>query len=368
LLKSIGFSPKIIADRLLENDISDELVAAIQRCSLCGFCSGNCPHQLNPAELMQAARARLISEGRIEVSDYRLMLVDEPTHFFHLYRDTWRITYQDLDKKNCPNLFFPGCSLAGYAPELTRAAWNWLTGQGLTVGLSVGCCGLPLQNIGLVKRAKVHLTALRDDLHARGIEQIIVACPNCYYFLRTHFDGFRVISLYQLLNDAGVSVSGHATVAVHDACPDRFSGEIGRCVRALLQDEMIEELPHHGAKTQCCGAGGIVSMVDPEVSTVRARKRLNEIQRSTAEFCVSACMACVKRLNGVETGTGTTETGVPGEACPGIKHILELVFNQNIDHEKLDLRLKTMWKGEHGARNLQRLNASEPNFCDTPTS
>lgn len=363
LLQSIDFTPAQIARKLLHSDFSDELVNAVQKCSLCGQCSQNCPHDLNPAELMQAARYRLVAEEKIDVSAYRPLLVDQKHHFFNLFRKNWEIDYRDLTKGPCTTLFFPGCSLASFAPELTRLAFQWLLEQGLNVGLNDDCCGLPLKNIGLTDRTETHLEALKKNFNERGVKQIVVACPNCFYHLRSYFHEIQVKSIYQLMVEAGVKISGFEQLTIHDSCPDRFSGEIGRSVRALLPAETIKELPHHGADTQCCGAGGIVSMVAPQVSDQRATSRISEIRKNETNHCISSCMGCVKRLTSADT-----EAPQSMDEYSHVVHILELFFKQPIDHQVLDQQLSLMWQGERGQKNLKQLNETRPDNCDKPST
>ncbi|PLY01043.1 MAG: hypothetical protein C0622_07750 [Desulfuromonas sp.] len=356
LLEKSPFTPAEIAKRLLADDLSPELIGAVQRCSLCGLCGQLCPHGLNPAELMQTARIHLVACGQIDISDYQLMLVDTPDHFFRLYRDTWGINYRDLEKQRCPTLFFPGCSLSSYAPELTRAACNWLVEQDYSVGMSSDCCGLPLLNIGLVKRAEAHLERLQDELSARRVEQVVTSCPNCFYFLREHLVGVQVSSLYQLMSAVGTRIAGQPRLSVHDSCPDRYSGEIGWSLRTLLPEGALVELPNHGSKTRCCGAGGMASLIDYHAAEERTNQRREEIVAASATTCVSACMACVKRLGG----------GCMESASRNVNHILELVFERPLVRSDIDRRLELMWQGEDGERNMQRLNAKVDALSDIP--
>jgi len=370
LLKNAGITPAEFSRKLLTSGLTEELIAAAQECSLCGRCSQDCPQNLNPAELMQAARDHLVGANEIDVSPYRPMLVDEEHHFFSLFRDTWDVDYKDLSRDHCDTLFFPGCTLSSFAPELTRSAWTWLREQGLDVGFSDQCCGLPLKNIGLSNRSEAHLTKLRNNLVARGVKQIITACPNCFYHLRNNFDEIQVDSLYQLMDTAGVQISGYEQLTVHDSCPDRFEGEIGRSMRSLLPIGEITELPHHGTKTRCCGAGGIVSMVAPQISNERAEQRLSEFHQSGMKYCVSACMGCVKRLTAAKTKTPPDAVNSKqGQATsPSVVHILELIFNQPIDHAKLDQQLNMMWQQELGEKNLKLLSEPTPVLRDEPVS
>jgi len=354
LLGSLGVSPLQLADLVLgHEEIPEEIVSLVQQCSLCGLCSTNCPVGLNPGDLMQSLRESLVKAARIEVDSYLPMLVDRQHHFFSLYRDTWQIDYSDLKKQECSVLFFPGCSLSSFAPQLTRSAHHWLQqDQGLDVGFSDSCCGLPLANIGLGERCAQHLNGLAEEFEEAGVRQIVSACPNCFYHFQNRFPGIEVISLYQLLEEAGTRIPPGMIATIHDSCPDRYTGAIGKSMRAMLGATRIVEMEHNRSETICCGSGGIVSMVAPEVSHQRAERRIGEICRTAADVCISTCMACVKRLHG------------EGGDVPEVVHLLELVFDRKIDHGELQYRLEQMWQGERGRRNLALLSGADGDDFD----
>ncbi len=358
VLSGLNLSPAKIAEILsTQNNHSIDFKEAIQKCSLCGLCSHNCPLNLPTNELMLAARQLLVSGQMVNSDDYRVLHVDHEHHLFSLFRKTWQIDYQKLHRKPSPVLFFPGCTLSSYAPRLTRTAYYWLQQQGMKVGLNEQCCGLPLKSIGLFERHLQHTKRLEKEFTDAGVKQIVTACPNCFYHLQGKFDGIEVRSLYQLLADAGIRVAAiDGPVTVHDSCPDRHSGQIGRSVRTLLDTNTKVEMPHHKESTICCGAGGLVSMVDAQLSNQRAATRLEEIRQSDTNYCVSSCMGCVKRLQSVQAelsaGNKGKEKPLPQ---PQVVHILELVFNMRIKHDELQQQLELMWRDERGEQNIQLL-------------
>lgn len=359
VLSDLNLSPATIAENLLTRDkFSINFIEAVQKCSLCGLCSHNCPLSLSPNELMLAARELLVSGQMVDSDDYRVLQVDHEHHLFSLYRKTWQIEYQNLHRKQSPVLFFPGCTLSTYAPRLTRTAYYWLQQQGMDIGLNEQCCGLTLESIGLFERHSQYIDRLGKEFTDAGVKQIVTACPNCFYHLQGKFEGTEVLSLYQLLVDAGISIAAmDGAVTVHDSCPDRFSGQIGDSVRTLLDENMLVEMSHNKESTICCGAGGLVSMVDAQLSNQRAETRLDEIQQSSTNYCVSACMGCVKRLESVQAKL--SENKVDKEKPLSqlqVVHILELVFNLRIDHEDLQQQLELMWQDKRGEENIQLLS------------
>ena len=187
-------------------------------------------------------------------------------------------------------------------------------------------------------------------------KRLITACPNCFYHFRKHLPNIEVVPLYQLMAEAGVQVSGAAKITVHDSCPDRFSGRIGEQVRLLLGGHPLTEMPHHGQDTHCCGAGGIVSMVDPELSNQRAQLRIAEFEESTADYCVTACMGCTKRLESACTADSRQQQG---QNHARVRHLLELIFDLPVDHEQIQSNIHHMWQGDKGEHNWRLLASAQ---------
>ena len=160
--------------------------------------------------------------------------------------------------------------------------------------------------------------------------------------------GVEVVSLFRLMADAGVRVAGPGSkMTVHDSCPDREQQRIGQSVREILSNCEVVELAHHGKEAICCGSGGIVSLVDPELSTRRAERRMEEFHEAGADICVTYCMSCAGRLS---------RAAEPGR----VRYILELVFNQSLDHAQNAARAEAAWQGEWGEYNVGRLQNSSP--------
>lgn len=352
MLAELGLTPAEIFRQALDGRVDEDVLKTIQRCALCGLCSQSCPVNLEPAQAMAAARELLLQTGQMSLEDYQAMLVDQDWHFFTIFRQMWGISYDDLRVDRYDTLFFPGCTLASYAPELTRAAHAWLQGQGFTVGFSDQCCGLPLSSIGLAERDNGLLADLSQRLRAAGARQLVTTCPNCYYHLQNRLGEVKVVSIYDLMVKAGIQAGGGLSLTIHDACADRFSQAIGREVRHLLAGYPLVEMEHHGATALCCGSGGIVSMVDPELCQTRAQTRLAEFDETGAARCVTACMGCAKRLvAALPAGSG---------ASSRVIHLLELIFDLPVDHNQVQQQVTAMWQGEWGDYNLQLLAQARP--------
>ena len=349
LLEELGdLTPHEVAEQVLTEQVDEKVLHFILRCNLCGLCAQSCPEEADIPAMVTAARQVLVENGMTDLQLYRAMWVDHDWNAFNIYRDTYQIDYSDLIKTRCDTLFFPGCALSSYAPELTRAAIGWLAEQDGEVGLSLMCCGLPLAQIGAAERAERYMKLLWQAVSERKACRIVTACPMCYYHLyQSEARGeIEVVSLYQLMADAGVYTSalGSSKLTVHDSCPDR-EGKMGKHVRQILSKHEMVEMAHHGAATICCGSGGIVSMIDPELCTQRAEARLAEFHDVDADMCVTYCMSCAHRLS---------RAAEPGK----VRHLLELAFNRSLDYTQIQHRSEAMWQDQWGEYNIHRLENS----------
>ena len=301
--------------------------------------------------MVRVGRAHFMKNGRTDPEAFRALWVDYDWNAINIYRNMYQIDkeYTYLLKQECNVLFLPGCTLANECPDLVRAAADWLTGQGDDVALRLQCCGAPLAEMGLKERAKRYIDRLRQMIRGSGASRVITSCPACHDMLIKNDIGrdMEVYSLFQLMAESGlkapVIVSGKVTL--HDSCFGR-KGNIGGYVRVLLKDYDIKEMKHHGRKTLCCGSGGVVPMVDPEICSERSRRRLEEMEETGTNVCVTYCMACTQRL----------ATNVPEGK---IRHILELVFNKVLDHGKYFKMIEGMWEGKRGEHNLNLLQNSK---------
>jgi Fe-S oxidoreductase len=300
--------------------------------------------------MMLAARTVLHHQGKLPVQDYEVALVDRDWNIFSLYRATYAIDYTDLKREQYTTLFMPGCSLGSFAPELTRAAYTWLLSQGTQatqatdLGFSELCCGEPLHNMGLKKRADQYSHYLGEMLRNAGADTIITACPGSFGYLTKSLPEIKVVSLYRLMNEAGIRVATGERLTVHDSCADRrpYGPEAGKDVRQMLGDNELLEMKHHGKKSICCGSGGVVSLVDAELFLKRARRRLAEFKETGAHRMITTCMTCVYTLSQVSRSHQ-------------VAHFLELAFGITVNQEQILENLYAMWDGEPGEANQARL-------------
>lgn len=148
--------------------------------------------------MVVAIRQVLLENGSTDPEIYRAVWMDYNWNVFTIYRDTYNIEYGDLIKAKCDTLFFPGCALTSFAPELTLAAVGWLAEQGGEVGLSLMCCGMPMTEFGATERVEHYMGLLWKMIDDKGVKRVVTACPTCHYQLQRSemARSIEVISLY----------------------------------------------------------------------------------------------------------------------------------------------------------------------------
>ena len=89
------------------------------------------------------------------------------------------------------------------------------------------------------------------------------------------------------------------TVTYHDPCDlgrgGRVFEEPREVIRAIPGVTLVE-LPHHREGCRCCGGGGNLEMVDAELSSAIASRKMAEIVSTGAQAVVTTCQQCVRTM------------------------------------------------------------------------
>lgn len=343
-----------------------QLYHALRRCCFCGYCTSTCQTHMLAPERMRDWRLLFVQAGLMPPDDSRLVMVDEEWNIFSAYRAIYGIGYPEFTSLAdaaahgpglADTLFFPGCSLVSYAPELTRKVGAWLDGAGISWALSLDCCGSPLMSAGLVDRASGLRQRILDQIRAAGITRMLVVCPGC----RDEFDELMggeidIVPLPELLLETaqkakragqptGLSPLETPSVTFFDSCHDRFDGRHGAGIRRLMKQNLPEaarlEMDHHRKGTLCCGAGGAVAAYDGDITNRRVWRIIDEARATGAHTLVTACPTCTYTV---------AQACLSADAQRGIDnhHYLEMLFGETIDWPTVFSQLESMWTGEYG--------------------
>ena len=164
----------------------------------------------------------------------------------------------------CETVLFPGCAVAGSRPAHVLELLRLLQHSIPSLGVVLGCCAKPSQDLGCTEQAAARYGMLIKELAHRGLRQVLTVCPGCYAMFRQQNGPFEVRFIAEALIGLPLpAVARRRTVTVHDPCVLRNEEHIHKAVRTLLRQIglTVLEMPHHGPRTFCCGEGGAVAAV-----------------------------------------------------------------------------------------------------------
>jgi NADPH-dependent glutamate synthase beta subunit-like oxidoreductase len=282
----------------------------INSCSLCGLCGVVCPNDISMVDVCLEGRRKLVAKGKMPPSAHDFALED----MFFNNSDRFALTRHEPGMEKSQFFFFPGCQLSGSSPEQVERVYEYLR-QRLSggVGLMLRCCNAPAFWAGQEALFRAEVELLRDELATAGRPRMILACPTCYKVYKEHLPEVEIISLWELLDEIGLSSSPHPskhiTITVHDPCTSRLEQGMQESVRRLLRHlgYTVEEVPLSGLKTECCGYGGLMSAANQPLARDVAKKRADE---ATSDW-VTYCAMCRDSLS---------------KGDKHVAHILDLIF------------------------------------------
>lgn len=291
-------------------------------CFLCNLCKAVCPNKIDVAEMFLEARRDLAPTLTSSNTCYRLFFADEDSFIMDAYKKHRGISYEALSPETFRYAFFLGCAMACFSPKAVTKTYELLKEELQDVGVIDLCCGKPIYDAGLTERAMKWLTyRVISELKRHKCTTIITACPNCYYYLKRMLPkDFALATLYDYIGSKLKSKVEGLTLTIHDSCPDRFEGLFARHVREILSKCNIIEMEHSKERTICCGAGGLVSCIDPSLPSNLMSSRIGEAVEIGAPLIVVYCYSCANMFWSFQPSIE-------------VKHILNLALNVEDESE-----------------------------------
>jgi Fe-S oxidoreductase len=257
-------------------------------CNICGLCEVRCPNELNIGKMCFEARHQLVQEGQGPLQQHQPLTRALDWN----ESDAFKVALPASSASTTKRVFFPGCALSAYSPDLVLKAYDYLQQKLPGTGILLGCCGAPAYLIGEESRFQEVINGIESDISELGCSEIIVACPCCHNVLLHNQPNLRVTSLYPILEEIGLpemSATEKHTFSVHDPCSTRFEKEIQNSIRRLIQSagHRVCELEHSRDSTHCCGLGGMAFAVDSNLSAKKAMRTVKEAKYDLVTYCAS---------------------------------------------------------------------------------
>jgi uncharacterized membrane protein YdjX (TVP38/TMEM64 family)/Fe-S oxidoreductase len=262
-------------------------------CSLCRLCAAVCPAKVNPAEMFLEMRREKMRRDPQPYPEHGGLLAYEKKGNSRLF------SYYALPA-DCDTVFFTGCTLPGTRPEQTFQLYKKMKQIIPRLGIVLDCCNKISHDLGREEHFQSMFGEMRNYLLSQGVKKVIAACPNCYRMFDQYGDGLSAKTVYEVLAEhmAPADSSCNQSVSIHDPCGLRFNEEAQEAVRRLATQKglRIVEMKHSGRKTNCCGEGGSVGCLSPELSG-NWGKRIKE--EANGRRLLTYCAGCANHLSGL---------------------------------------------------------------------
>lgn len=314
--------------------LSSDFVQRLAQCTLCGACAEACATCIDTRAMWLELRRRIAELGKAPEAykALRKNLLERKniSTFDNADRLEWA---QDLDeepeglelKPGADVCYFVGCvsSFFPQAAQIPLAISQLLMAAGVdftTLGGEEWCCGFPLFSTGFADDAVEFIRHNVSKVKELGIHTLVASCASCYHVwkheYREELAGYDLEILHateylaKLVKEGRFELSElDEVVTYHDPCDlGRNSGVFDaprEIIRSIPGIEFVE-LSHNRVDSLCCGGGGNLQSVDPELASRIAELRLQEIKETGATIVVSSCQQCEQMLSAAVRKAGLT--------------------------------------------------------------
>jgi len=307
----------------------------LYRCALCGSCQHTCTKGVVFTDMMMQYRAEAAGGKKIPflkkaiLSIYQSFLLKKMTWVVDIVAKTplrKRLSVPRRRKgalkallnkrpsrdKEYDILFFPGCVLTMFYPEVAVKTVRFLESRGFSVVVPKGleCCGFPFLSQGWTDKYKRLRERNMDVFSGYRFKYMVVPCGTGVMTFKEHYglDGegdYKIYELteffYEQIGDAVIRKDGikepgapEGKVTWHDPCHHLKSLGIADAPRHFMKqlgEDFVDD-----TSALCCGFGGVFSVGFPSTSRKilnRKEATLNELGVGTV---VTACPGCYLQL------------------------------------------------------------------------
>ncbi|WP_416198985.1 MAG: Putative iron-sulfur protein [Sporanaerobacter sp.] len=317
MLSEFCNSPKDLLEHLLSEKKADHKLP--YSCLLCGYCTAVCPKGVDLKEIFFNLRENIVSKTKGKLPrdlGYTSVKFHQINSFSRFFRTDIIGLGKDSDI-----IYFPGCSIMAYSPEIVFKAYKYLRELIPGIGIYLNCCGNPTFSMGYVEEFNQYYDILREEFKKNGIKRVVTTCQNCFITIKENSKDIQVIPIWEIISKRGVpkKVKGKGkdvdiVFSIHDPCPTRHEIKTHDAIRDILDQIGINytEMKFNRENTLCCGSGGMASLTNNKIATAQKMRRANETKE---EYIVTYCEECVGSMK--KSGKSSV-------------HILDLLFNEDI--------------------------------------
>ena len=280
----------ILAYGLLNGDLepNERIAEKLYQCTFCRDCVQRCSSSVAVPEILQAARAEMVTAGY--ASDVHEHVIDNVRRTGNIYGDTDVVA--PVREGGTP--VFLGCQYLS-RPNKTKRYLQILEALGFEPMVQEEiCCGFPMKALGFTEAFEEHKERF---LERYPHEELIAFCPTCTMFLKEEY-GLKAKHAMEVISERLPEANLGLKVTWHDPCDlSRGMGiiEEPRSILRTLGCE-ITEMENSKTTSRCCGGGGGILMSDEDLSDRIALDRVREALDTGADMLVTSCPTCEQVL------------------------------------------------------------------------
>jgi len=299
-----------------------EIEEALFRCTGCRLCTQTCFPAVETNQGVLAGRACLaemqqypkIVDQVVEALENNFNISDEPnedrTQWMDFLKNVPENRYQ---KEKAEVIYFVGC-VAAFFPlvqKIPLAFVQILDKSNVDFTLLGGeewCCGFPLIQMGMADKMQKLIEHNQEKVKEIGAETVVFACPSCYHTWKEKYktNGELLHStqyIEKLINEGKIAFKNgfNKIVTYHDPCDLGRNSKVfdpPRNILNAIRGLKLVEMANNRQLCVCCGGGGDLEMIDPELSAAIAERKIQEIRDTGAEVVVTSCQQCIRTISG----------------------------------------------------------------------
>lgn len=312
--KAIGWDSALSRGRialaygLLTGEIGpdESVVENMYTCTTCADCVRRCPSKVDIVEIIENCRADLVKAGAIlpkhKAICENVLATNNP------YGEKESVPAKLGRKPKKAKIgYFAGCTATYRADEISKSTMSILDKLKVDfTTLDEVCCGSVMQRIGWdAGETENYFKKNVDHIKSMGVETLVLSCSGCYRMFKDEYPKhtevpFRVLHMSEFLAEQDLKLKplNGKVVTYHDPCHlGRHAGvyEAPRKILKSIPGIDFREMEFNRGQSHCCGGGGGVRSAYPKESKDIADTRMEEA--SFADMIVTACPFCVSNLN-----------------------------------------------------------------------
>lgn len=318
-------------DALLAKNPADAFL-----CTNCGACGDACSLDLNPAADLRQAKRRQIKGG--SMPENVAAALENAGRFA---RTGHRFPFVSYPKTSA--VFWPGCGLAGAAPEMVTALQRLLEKKlGEPVGIVLDCCFDSVNQLGGDDTVREACGRIRERLQRGKITRVIMGCLNCRKVFAAFLPDVRCDFALDLLAGELEVNRLPENVFLHHPCPALKFEETRKIVEERITS--VRPLAKGQVLTACCGSGGGL----PSLGEGLAARFSQRIMATAGHRTIlTYCTGCCSRFR----GQGRNALHLLG-MLPGLSPVLKPVSSARYWMNRLLLSVKLQLAGGSWAASV----------------